>query len=86
MFSDAVVDLVECGAITGARKERNPGQIVTAFLMGSQRLYDFVDDNPMVEMRSVDFTNDTHVIRSFATMTAINSAIEVDLGGQVVAD
>ncbi|MEA2606806.1 MAG: hypothetical protein QOI00_1563 [Chloroflexota bacterium] len=86
MFSDAVVDLVECGAITGARKERNRGKIVAAFLMGSQRLYDFVDDNPMVEMRSVDFTNDTHVIRSFATMTAINSAIEVDVTGQVVAD
>ena len=86
MFSDAVVDLVEAGAITGARKERNRGKIVTAFLMGSQRLYDFVDDNPMVEMRSVDFTNDTHVIRSFETMTAINSAIEVDLTGQVVAD
>jgi acyl-CoA hydrolase len=86
MFSDAVVDLVEAGAITGARKERNRGKIVTAFMMGSQRLYDFVADNPMVEMRPVDFTNDTHVIRSFDTMTAINSAIEVDLSGQVVAD
>jgi 4-hydroxybutyrate CoA-transferase len=86
MFSDAVVDLVEAGAITGARKERNRGKIVTAFLMGTRRLYDFVDDNPMVEMRSVEFTNDTHVIRSFATMTAINSAIEVDITGQVVAD
>jgi acyl-CoA hydrolase len=86
MFSDAVVDLVEAGAITGARKERNRGKIVTAFLMGSQRLYDFVADNPMVEMRPVDFTNDTHIIRSFDTMTAINSAIEVDLSGQVVAD
>lgn len=86
MFSDAIVDLVEAGAVTGARKERNRGKIVTAFMMGSQRLYDFVDNNPMVEMRSVDFTNDTHVIRSFATMTAINSAIEVDVTGQVVAD
>jgi 4-hydroxybutyrate CoA-transferase len=86
MFSDAVVDLVEAGAITGARKERNRGKIVTAFLIGSQRLYDFVHDNPMVEMRSVDFTNDTHVIRSFARMTAVNSAIEVDVTGQVVAD
>jgi 4-hydroxybutyrate CoA-transferase len=86
MFSDAVMDLVEAGAITGARKERNKGKLVTAFLMGSQRLYDFVDDNPMVEMRPVDFTNDTHVIRSFARMTAINSAIEIDLTGQVVAD
>ena len=86
MFTDAVVDLVEAGVVTGARKERNRGKIVTAFVMGSQRLYDFVHDNPMVEMRPVDFTNDTHVIRSFSRMVAINSAIEVDLTGQVVAD
>ena len=86
MFTDAVVDLVEAGVVTGARKERNRGKIVTAFMMGTPRLYDFVNDNPMVEMRSVDFTNDTHIIRSFNTMTAINSAIEVDLTGQVVAD
>jgi 4-hydroxybutyrate CoA-transferase len=86
MFTDAVVDLVEAGVVTGARKERNRGKIVTAFVMGSKRLYDFVHDNPMVEMRPVDFTNDTHVIRSFSRMVAINSAIEVDLTGQVVAD
>jgi acyl-CoA hydrolase len=86
MFTDPVVDLVEAGVVTGARKERNRGKIVTAFLMGSRRLYDFVNDNPMIEMRSVDFTNDTHVIRSFGSMVAINSAIEVDLSGQVVAD
>jgi 4-hydroxybutyrate CoA-transferase len=86
MFTDAVVDLVEAGVVTGARKERNRGKIVAAFVMGTGRLYDFVNDNPMVEMRSVDFTNDTFVIRSFRTMTAINSAIEVDLSGQVVAD
>ncbi len=86
MFTDAVVDLVEAGVVTGARKERNRGRIVTAFLMGTRRLYAFVDDNPMIEMRSVDFTNDTHIIRSFRSMTAINSAIEVDLTGQVVAD
>jgi len=86
MFTDSVVDLVEAGVVTGARKGRNRGKIVSAFMMGTRRLYDFVNDNPMVEMRSVDFTNDTHVIRSFSTMTAINSAIEVDLTGQVVAD
>jgi 4-hydroxybutyrate CoA-transferase len=86
MFTDPVVDLVEAGVVTGARKERNRGKIVTAFLMGSARLYAFVHDNPMVEMRPVDFTNDTHVIRSFSRMVAINSAIEVDLTGQVVAD
>ena len=86
MFTDPVVDLVEAGAITGAAKERNRGKIVTAFVMGSRRLYDFVDDNPMVEMRPVDFTNDTSIIRTFRKMVAINSAIEVDLTGQVVAD
>jgi acyl-CoA hydrolase len=86
MFTDAVVDLVEAGVVTGAAKERNRGKIVTTFLMGSPRLYAFVHDNPMVEMRAVDFTNDTHVIRSFNRMVSINSAIEVDLTGQVVAD
>ncbi len=86
MFTDTIVDLVEAGVVTGARKERNRGKLVTAFMMGTRRLYAFVHDNPMVEMRSVDFTNDTHVIRSFARMTAINSAIEIDLTGQVVAD
>jgi len=86
MFTDAVVDLVEAGVVTGAAKERNRGKIVTSFVMGSPRLYAFVHDNPMVEMRPVDFTNDTHVIRSFSRMVSINSAIEVDLTGQVVAD
>ncbi len=86
MFTDSIVDLVEAGVITGELKERNRGKIVTAFMMGTRRLYDFVNDNPMVEMRPVDFTNDTHVIRSFSRMAAINSAIEVDLTGQVVAD
>ena len=69
-----------------SRKERNRGKIVAAFMMGTQRLYDFAHDNPMIEMRPVDFTNDTHVIRSFSRMTAINSAIEIDLTGQIVAD
>ncbi len=86
MFTDTVVDLVEAGVINGSRKERNRGKIVAAFMMGSRRLYDFADDNPMVEMRSVDFTNDTSVIRTFDRMTAINSAIEIDLTGQIVAD
>jgi acyl-CoA hydrolase len=86
MFTDSVVDLVEAGVVTGERKERNRGKLVTAFLMGTRRLYDFVDDNPMVEMRSVDFTNDTQVIRTFSRMVAINSAIEIDVTGQVVAD
>ena len=86
MFTDVVLDLVESGALTGAAKEVNPGKIVTAFLMGSRRLYDFVDDNPLVEMRPVDYTNDTAVIRRFRRMVAVNSALSVDLTGQVSAD
>src|SRR5215218_8028462 len=86
MFTDTVVDLVESGVINGSRKERNRGKIVAAFLMGTQRAYRFVHDNPMIEMRPVDFTNDTSVIRTFSRMTAINSAIEIDLTGQIVAD
>ena len=86
MFTDAVIPLVECGAITGARKEINRGKIVSAFLIGSRDLYRFVHDNPMVELRPVDYTNDTAVIRRFSRMVAINSAIEVDVTGQVVAD
>ena len=86
MMTDVVVDLVEAGVVTGRAKERNRGKIVATFMMGTQKLYRFVDDNPMVEMRPTDFTNDTHVIRSFSRMTAINSAIEVDLTGQVCAD
>ena len=86
LFTDAVLDLVEAGAITGAAKEINRGKIVTAFLMGSRRLYEFVNDNPMIEMRPVDYTNDTSVIRRFRRMVAINSAISIDLTGQVSAD
>ncbi|MGA3030400.1 MAG: acetyl-CoA hydrolase/transferase C-terminal domain-containing protein [Candidatus Limnocylindrales bacterium] len=86
MFTDVLVDLVERGVVTCQRKEINCGKIVTAFMMGTQRLYKFVDNNPMVEMRPVDYTNDTAIIRRFKRMTAINAAIEVDLTGQVCAD
>ena len=86
MFTDPVMHLVESGAVTGRRKEINCGKVVSAFLMGTQRLYDWVDDNPMIELRPVDYTNDTSVIRRFRRMVAINSAIQVDLTGQVVAD
>jgi 4-hydroxybutyrate CoA-transferase len=86
MFTDVVLDLIEAGAVTGAAKEINQGKVVSAFLMGTGRLYDFVDDNPLVEMRPVDYTNDTTVIRRFRRMAAVNSAIAVDLTGQVSAD
>jgi 4-hydroxybutyrate CoA-transferase len=86
MFTDAVLDLVQEGVITGSKKEINRGKIVSAFVMGTPRLYDFVADNPVVEMRPADYTNDAAVIRRFRKMVAINSAIEIDLTGQVCAD
>jgi len=86
MFTDAIVDLVEKGVVTGAKKEINRGKIVSSFVLGTQRLYDFVDDNPLIELRPADYTNDTAVIRRFRRMIAVNSAIEIDLTGQVCAD
>jgi acyl-CoA hydrolase len=86
MFSDRVVDLVEAGVITNRRKKVHPGRITTSFIIGSQRLFDFVDDNPFVEFYPCDHTNDTAVIRKNDNVVAINSAIEVDITGQVCAD
>jgi len=86
MMTDVVLDLVEAGIVTGSQKEINAGRVVATFMLGSERLYRWVDDNPMVEMRSAEYTNDTAVIRRFKRMVAINSAIEVDLTGQVCAD
>jgi 4-hydroxybutyrate CoA-transferase len=86
MFSDRVIDLVEAGVITNRLKKVHPGRITTSFVNGSRRLYDFVDDNPFVEFYSADHTNDTAVIRRNDNVVAVNSAIEVDLSGQVVAD
>ena len=86
MMTDVVLDLVEAGVVTGARKEINVGRIVATFMLGSERLYRWVDDNPMIEMRPAEYTNDTAVIRRFKSMVAVNSAIEVDLTGQVCAD
>lgn len=86
MMTDTVVNLVEAGVINGRRKERNLGKIVATFMLGSQRMYDWAHDNPMIEMRPAEYTNDTAVIRKFRRMVAINSAIEIDLTGQVCAD
>lgn len=83
MFSDGVVDLVNAGVVNGRRNPIHPGKIVTSFLMGSPRLYEFADDNPQVEMQPADYTNDTAVIRRNHRMVAVNSAIEIDLTGQV---
>lgn len=86
MFSDGVLDLVAKGVITGARKTLDRGKIVASFVVGSRRLLDFIDDNPMVELHPSDYTNNSHIIRQFDHMVAINSAIQVDLTGQVCAE
>ena len=86
MFSDGIVDLVEAGAVTNRRKHVHRGRIVTSFVVGSERLYRFVDDNPLVEFHPCDRTNDTSLIRKNPSVVAINSALEIDLSGQVVAD
>ena len=86
MFSDGVVDLAEAGVITNRNKKIHPGRIVTSFVNGTKRVYDFVDDNAFVEFHPCDRTNDTAIIRKNDQVTAINSALEVDLSGQVCAD
>jgi acyl-CoA hydrolase len=86
MFSDGVIDLVERGVVTGSAKRTHPGKIVASFLLGTRRLYDFVDDNPQVALVDVAYVNDTAVIRRNPRVTAINSALEIDLTGQVAAD
>ncbi len=86
MFSDGVMDLVEKGVINGKEKATHPEKIVASFVMGSRELYDFMDDNPMIAMLDVEYVNDTAVIRRNPKVTAINSAVEVDITGQVCAD
>ncbi len=86
MFSDGIIELVQCGALTGTAKLRQRGKIVAGFCLGSRALYDFLDDNPMIEMRDIAYVNDTSVIRVNPKVTAINSALEVDIFGQVCAD
>ncbi|WP_026474501.1 acetyl-CoA hydrolase/transferase family protein [Alkaliflexus imshenetskii] len=86
MFSDGLLPLIEKGVVNGMRKQIDKGKIVASFLMGSQNLYDFIDDNPQVAMMDVSHTNGIHVIRKNHKVTAINSALSVDLTGQVCAD
>lgn len=86
MFSDGVIDLVERGVINGSAKTIHRGKMVASFVMGTRRLYDFVDDNPMIEMHPTEYTNDPVRIGRNNKMTAINSALQIDLTGQVCAD
>lgn len=86
MFSDGILPLVENGIITGEDKLIKNGKIVTCFAMGTKKLYDFIDDNPIVHFKEAAYTNDTAIIRRNPKVTAINSAIEIDLTGQICAD
>ena len=86
LFSDGVVDLYEAGVITNEKKTLHPGKMIAGFLLGTRRLYDFVDNNPVVELHPTEYVNDSYIIAQNDKMITINSAIEVDLTGQVCAD
>lgn len=86
MFSDGVLDLIELGVVTNDAKKILPGKTATSFVMGSKRLYDFVDNNPSVEFQTSDFINDPYIIAQNDKVVAINSALQIDLSGQVCAD
>jgi 4-hydroxybutyrate CoA-transferase len=86
LFSDGVIDLVEAGVLTNARKSIHTGKITAGFILGSKRLYRWVDDNPLIELHPTEYVNDPFVIAQNDRQVAINSAIEVDLTGQVCAD
>ncbi|MGH2581283.1 MAG: acetyl-CoA hydrolase/transferase C-terminal domain-containing protein [Anaerolineales bacterium] len=86
LFSDGVMELAEAGVIANDAKNLHPGKAIAGFLFGSKRLYDFVDDNAMIELHPADYVNDPFIIDQNNNMISINSAIEVDLSGQVCAD
>ncbi|XP_062121650.1 LOW QUALITY PROTEIN: 4-hydroxybutyrate coenzyme A transferase [Drosophila sulfurigaster albostrigata] len=86
MFANGVVDLVKKGCVTNSKKKMHRGRIVGSFLIGDQALYDFVNDNPFIEMLVIDYVNNTSIVKQQPRMTAINSCIEVDLTGQVCSD
>lgn len=86
LFSDGVIEMVENGVITCAKKTFHPGKIVAGFLFGSKQLYDFIDNNPLIEMHPTDYVNDPFNIAQNDKMVAINAALQIDLTGQVCAD
>jgi acyl-CoA hydrolase len=86
MFSDGAIDLIEKGIINNSQKRKVNGYCVSGFLLGTKRLYDFVDDNPIVKCMDIGYVNDPNVVKQNPKVTAINSAIELDLTGQVCAD
>ena len=86
MFSDGVIDLVDAGIITNTRKSIQTGKITAGFVIGSKRLYEWVDDNPIIDFHPTEYVNDPFVIAQNDRQVSINSAIEIDLTGQVCAD
>ena len=86
MFTDSMVELIECGAVNNSKKQIHPGKTVTTFAFGSQRIYDYINDNPAIMILPVDYVNDPNVICRNDNMISINAAIEVDLWGQVCAE
>jgi 4-hydroxybutyrate CoA-transferase len=86
MFSDGIINLVDRGVIDGEAKSLHPGKIIAGFMLGTRRLYDFVNDNPIVEMHPTEYVNDPFIVARNDRMVAMNSAIEVDLTGQVCSD
>jgi len=86
MVSDGVMETIEAGVISGAKKTLHPGKVVATFILGTTRLYEFVHNNPLFELHPVDYTNDPFIVAQNENMVAINSAIEVDLTGQVCSD
>jgi acyl-CoA hydrolase len=86
MLSDGIIPLLQKGVINNSHKKLNVGRSVTGFMLGTRKLYDFVDDNPSIRVMDIAYVNDTSVIRQNPKATAINSAIEIDLTGQVCAD
>jgi acetyl-CoA hydrolase len=86
MFSDGIIDLVQRGIVSGEKKTLHPRKIIAGFVLGTKRLYDFIDNNPIIEFHPQEYVNDPFIIAKNRKMIAINSAIEVDLTGQVCAD
>ncbi len=86
MVSDGIIQAVESGIVNGAKKTLHPGKVIGTFALGSRHLYDYIDNNPMFEFRPSDYTNDPFIISRNDNMVAVNSAIEVDISGQICAD
>jgi len=86
MISDGTIELIKCGAVDNSRKTINPGKSIASFCMGKQETYDYLNNNPTIELRTVDYTNNPLIIAQHSNMTAINSALEIDLTGQATSE